>query len=99
MCLIFLMITWLSDVTLQQENILIDDAGHVRITDFGLTILVDELTMRKPNTGDRAAGTPRWMSPERLDSESGIQRISIAIDVYAFGLLCVMVRFFFLMIR
>jgi serine/threonine protein kinase len=35
-------------------------------------------------------GTRRWMSPERFNAEPGT-RLTPAGDVYAFGLLCVMV--------
>jgi serine/threonine protein kinase len=71
--------------------VLIDGSGSARITDFGLT-LIGETTIGRATTVDGNAGTFRWMSPERLDAEPGSRRMTPG-DVYAFGLLCVVVSY------
>ncbi len=57
---------------------MIDGRGRVRITDFGLAGLADELAAAP----DRA-GTPAYMAPEQL--ESG--KVSVRSDVYSLGLI------------
>ncbi|KAJ7144160.1 kinase-like domain-containing protein [Mycena epipterygia] len=67
-----------------QSNILVDDAGHACLTDFGLTVL-SGATATKPSNG---AGSVRWMAPETLNpSACGLQSFvrTPASDIYAFG--------------
>jgi len=62
---------------IKPENILVDDAGHVFLTDFGLA---------RPVLGwflEKSAGTPPYMSPEHLDGD--IDRIDKPSDVWALG--------------
>jgi serine/threonine-protein kinase len=56
---------------------MIDGRGRVRITDFGLAGLADELV----GCSDRA-GTPAYMAPEQL--EDG--KVSVRSDIFALGL-------------
>ncbi len=63
---------------LKPANVMIDGRGKVRITDFGLAGLADELAA----TPERA-GTPAYMAPEQL--ESG--KVSVRSDVYSLGLI------------
>jgi serine/threonine-protein kinase len=63
---------------LKPANVMIDGRGRVRITDFGLAGLADELAA----TPERA-GTPAYMAPEQL--ESG--KVSVRSDVYSLGLI------------
>jgi serine/threonine protein kinase len=63
---------------LKPENVLFDDAGRVKLGDFGLA--------RSPRpSGEtqrgRILGTPRYMPPEQLAGDAVDHRI----DVYAFG--------------
>jgi len=62
---------------LKPANIMIDGRGRVRITDFGLAALVEEL--RKDEV---LAGTPGYMAPEQVASGQVTPRT----DVYAAGL-------------
>ncbi|KAJ7141696.1 kinase-like domain-containing protein [Mycena crocata] len=76
---------------LRGSNILVDDAGHACLTDFGLTVLSDATTTQTNN----GAGSVRWMAPETLDpSAYGLQNHlpTTASDIYAFGCLCLEVK-------
>ena len=44
---------------------LVDNDGHACLTDFGLTQVIPDGEAFSPTTN--MVGTPRWMSPERLD--------------------------------
>jgi len=62
---------------LKPANVMIDGAGKVRITDFGLAIL------EKDESGRRLlAGTPAYMAPEQLTGGEATAKS----DVYALGL-------------
>ncbi|KAJ7144130.1 kinase-like domain-containing protein [Mycena epipterygia] len=72
---------------LRGSNILVDDAGHACVTDFGLTVLSDA-TATQTNNGP---GSVRWMAPETLiPSAFGLQSFARtpASDIYAFGCVC-----------
>jgi serine/threonine protein kinase len=68
-----------------QANIFIDDEWHVRLADFGLTVISDVTGVIFTSTGRDSA---RWMAPELLYpaslEQSELQRTN-ASDVYAFG--------------
>jgi serine/threonine protein kinase len=70
----------LSDLYNAQENILIDQQGHVHLADFGLAI-AGEATEGRMSTTLSNSGTIRFMSPQRFQ---GARRCK-ADDVYAFG--------------
>lgn len=64
---------------IKPENILLDNQGHVRIADFGLS---------KPNMGGRDVaysfcGSPEYMAPEMLRKEGH----SLSVDHYCLGVL------------
>jgi len=63
---------------LKPANVMIDGRGKVRITDFGLAALADELS----GAASRA-GTPAYMAPEQLRGEG----FTVASEVYSLGLL------------
>ncbi|KAG8922847.1 hypothetical protein FRC00_006954, partial [Tulasnella sp. 408] len=63
---------------LKASNILIDDNGHCRLCDFGLTKVASSST----STAMRGVGTLRWQSPELWDNAPK----SFESDVYAFGM-------------
>ncbi|MFN0150257.1 MAG: serine/threonine-protein kinase [bacterium] len=62
---------------LKPANIMIDGRGRVRITDFGLAGLADELAREVG-----VVGTPAYMAPEQLAGG----RVSVRSDLYALGL-------------
>jgi len=62
---------------LKPSNIMIDGAGQVRITDFGLAALAADIA-----GAEIRAGTPDYMSPEQLE---GVE-VSARSDIYALGL-------------
>jgi serine/threonine-protein kinase len=63
---------------LKPANVMLDGRGLVRITDFGLAGLVDEL-----EANPQRAGTPAYMAPEQLESGA----VSVSSDIYSLGLL------------
>jgi serine/threonine-protein kinase len=62
---------------LKPGNVMIDGRGGVRITDFGLAALAQDV---KP--GEIHAGTPGYMAPEQMEG----REVSVRSDVYALGL-------------
>ncbi|HZM15136.1 MAG TPA: serine/threonine-protein kinase [Candidatus Krumholzibacteria bacterium] len=61
---------------LKPANVMIDGRGQVKITDFGLASLMDELP------SDIRSGTPAYMAPEQWSG----QTIGVHSDIYALGL-------------
>ncbi|KAJ7078489.1 kinase-like domain-containing protein [Mycena epipterygia] len=71
---------------LRGANILLDDQGHVRLADFGLTVFADG-----PLAPTTRGGSTRWMAPELLDPNScGLELFqrTFASDIYAFACVC-----------
>ncbi|HYW72645.1 MAG TPA: serine/threonine-protein kinase [Pyrinomonadaceae bacterium] len=62
---------------LKPANVMIDDHGNVRLTDFGIAGLVEEL-----RSEDVRAGTPAYMSPEQLSGDE----LTVKSDIYSLGL-------------
>ncbi|KAF7375636.1 hypothetical protein MSAN_00452700 [Mycena sanguinolenta] len=68
---------------LRGANILLDDEGHIRLTDFGLAVFSDG-----PLAPTNRGGSTRWMAPELLDPTScGLEvfQRTFASDVYSFA--------------
>jgi len=67
---------------LKPSNVVIDEHGHARVCDFGLSSI-------KPNvagatvSGRDANGSPLWMAPEALLGQAFDEKV----DVYSFGIL------------
>ena len=69
---------------MKPENLLLDQVGHTKISDFGLSKLTDFLSMSMNYQSQRGMkGTPAYMAPEILRNE----KYSKSGDVYAFGLI------------
>ncbi|THH29007.1 hypothetical protein EUX98_g5180 [Antrodiella citrinella] len=69
---------------LRGDNILIDDQCHARLTDFGLTTLMDTSTR---TNGPKSGLIPvAWAAVELLES---LSRPNFECDVYSFGCTCV----------
>jgi protein kinase-like protein len=62
---------------LKPANIMIDNYGNVRITDFGLAGLAEEIRV-----DEVTAGTPSYMSPEQIEGKE----LTIKSDLYSLGL-------------
>ena len=63
---------------LKPSNLLLGEAGRIRVTDFGLAVRLSE-----GSDGWRLAGTPAFMAPEQVDLVWG--PISPRTDVYGLG--------------
>ncbi|KAJ7724834.1 kinase-like domain-containing protein, partial [Mycena metata] len=71
---------------LRGANILLDDEGHARLADFGLTAFADG-----PLAPTKRGGSTRWMAPELLDPAScglDVFRRTYVTDVYSFACVC-----------
>jgi serine/threonine-protein kinase len=62
---------------LKPSNVMIDENGNVRITDFGLSGLLEEF-----GEGAALEGTPEYMSPEQLAG----RELTVRSDIYSLGL-------------
>lgn len=62
---------------LKPANLMLDSAGKIRITDFGLAALAAAL-----DGTDVRAGTPAYMAPEQLEGKE----VTIKSDLYSLGL-------------
>jgi serine/threonine-protein kinase len=62
---------------LKPQNIMLDERGEVRITDFGIAALASEISGR-----EALAGTPAYMSPEQLEGAD----VTARSDIYSLGL-------------
>jgi serine/threonine-protein kinase len=62
---------------LKPANVMIDADGNVRVTDFGLAGLTEEIRSEEVR-----AGTPAYMAPEQLSGEE----VSFKSDIYSLGL-------------
>ncbi|KAJ7916171.1 kinase-like domain-containing protein, partial [Mycena leptocephala] len=71
---------------LRGANILLDDQGHARLADFGLTVFADG-----PLAPTNRGGSARWMAPELLDPKScglDVFKRTFASDIYSFACVC-----------
>ena len=72
-----------------KANILIDQAGHARLADFGLLTIISDPRYLLSSSSHSQGGTIRWMSPERIAPEQfGFKnsRPTISSDCYALGM-------------
>ncbi|KDQ51607.1 hypothetical protein JAAARDRAFT_41077 [Jaapia argillacea MUCL 33604] len=71
------------------KNILVDDDGHARLCDFGLSSLfADPRSALYDSNSARLGGTIRWMAPEILSPALGTgMKVTKLTDIYSFGCL------------
>ncbi|KAF7341636.1 hypothetical protein MSAN_02061300 [Mycena sanguinolenta] len=68
------------------RNILIDEDGRARLSDFGLAGFIDTETSKKSST---RGGSTRWMAPELILPPLNVPfRRTTGSDVWAFGCVC-----------
>ncbi|TFK35601.1 kinase-like domain-containing protein [Crucibulum laeve] len=74
---------------LKGNNTLVSDDSKVVLTDFGLSRLVEELTVQSGNTTNSIAGSIRWQAPELIFDEpeegSTASKVTFPGDIYALG--------------
>jgi Protein kinase domain len=63
------------------SNVLVDGAGQVRLTDFGIAKRLDDIEENLTSAG-MVVGTPTYLAPEQAAGG----RLSVATDVYLVGL-------------
>ncbi|MGH3165417.1 MAG: serine/threonine-protein kinase, partial [Trebonia sp.] len=67
---------------LKPSNIMIDSDGVVKVLDFGVGLILDDVDGPRLTSSDVTVGTARYMAPEQA-SEGGT--ITAAVDLYALG--------------
>ena len=72
-------------LTSRQSNILVDAAGLVRVTDFGLAVVTHDLDSIR-NGLDEHGQCARWIAPEILD---GQETYSKEADVFSFAMVTI----------
>jgi tetratricopeptide (TPR) repeat protein len=68
---------------LKPENVLVNAQEQLFVTDFGLSTCTDNVGATRLTMSGQSLGTPRYMSPEQVQSKPVDQRA----DLYAFGLI------------
>lgn len=68
---------------LKPENILITEDAQVKVIDFGIALLHEEVK-KAAKKSSRIIGTPTYMSPEQKENPSAV---SFASDIYALGII------------
>ncbi|CAE6511962.1 unnamed protein product [Rhizoctonia solani] len=72
---------------IKADNILVSDAGHTQLVDFGSATLASYLTLCFTRTSHVLALSLRFAAPEILDGNSGdSEQHTIKSDVYALGM-------------
>ncbi|KZT39863.1 kinase-like protein [Sistotremastrum suecicum HHB10207 ss-3] len=70
---------------LKGSNILVTNWGAPCLADFGLSRVYDPATFWNTAT-ESVNGTTRWMSPELLSASNDRKSLTIASDIYAYGI-------------
>ncbi|HKW41660.1 MAG TPA: serine/threonine-protein kinase [Gemmatimonadales bacterium] len=63
------------------DNILLDGAGHVLVTDFGIAKAAQAASVSQLTTEGMVVGTPHYMSPEQATGE----QVDARSDIYSLG--------------
>ncbi|KAG1765800.1 kinase-like domain-containing protein [Suillus occidentalis] len=70
---------------LHPANVLVDDSGHPRLTDFGLATIAGDAELQLSVTTTTRTLDPRWRAPEVIGIEHDPERPSFESDIYSFG--------------
>ncbi|KAG2125944.1 kinase-like domain-containing protein [Suillus clintonianus] len=70
---------------LHPGNVLIDDLGHPRLTDFGLATIAGDVESQLNTTTAGRNFNPQWRAPEVIGIDSDPVRPNFKSDVYSFG--------------
>jgi len=68
---------------LKPENVLLDETGHIQVTDFGLS--KDEVS--EPKGAKTFCGTPEYLAPETIRTRLTKEGYGHAVDWWSFGTL------------
>jgi len=68
-----------------QPNVVIDESGNARITDFGLAAVARNPHSHRSSLGDDGH-TARWCAPEILKGDQSFSKES---DVFSFGMVII----------
>jgi len=76
---------------LKGRNIFVDNSGHIRIADFGMTFITSDPRSVNVSADGTQHNSSRWMSPELLDPNhnSVTDLPTKACDLYAFGMVAI----------
>lgn len=74
-------------------NVLVGDDGEALLCDFGLAVIIEDLTKMPISSALKDSGNPRWMAPELLIGENTVSQQS---DIWALGMVMLEVGFTFL---
>lgn len=69
---------------LKPENILIAEDGTVKVIDFGIAQLHEDIPTKLASSTPQIIGTPNYMSPEQKENS---HNISFASDIYSLGII------------
>ncbi len=69
---------------LKPENILITETGDVKVIDFGIAQLQEEIDKERATQTKRMIGTPVYMSPEQKESP---HQVTFSSDIYSLGII------------
>lgn len=69
---------------LKPENILITESGDIKLIDFGIAQVKNQVDLARITQRKRMMGTPAYMSPEQKENASSV---SFASDIYSLGII------------
>ena len=76
---------WFTVLTSGQSNILVDAAGHARVTDFGLATVTQDLDSIRKGLGEHGHSA-RWIAPEILSDRGAHSKEA---DVFSFAMVTI----------
>jgi serine/threonine protein kinase len=76
----------LTDTTSCQSNVLVDEDGKARVSDFGMSKILSEFQGTSYFTSS-IGGAVRWAAPElyRVYEDDVFPEVTVECDIYSFG--------------